>query len=69
MIRELDCVTLTEDLPEHGLARGAFGTAVYDRGGEAFEVEFCDSDGRTIAVVTVRADHLRLADAEKPASG
>jgi hypothetical protein len=69
MIRELDCVVLTEDLPQHGLTGGASGVAVFDHGGEAFEVEFFDTDGRTIAVVTVRADQLRSAEGDKPASG
>jgi len=60
MIREHDCVVLTEDLPEAGLRCGDVGTVVHvHRGGEAFEVEFMTLTGRTVAVVTVLSSQLR----------
>ncbi len=51
MPREHDLVRLTHDRPEHGLAAGACGTVVhvFQAPNLAFEVEFCDADGRTIA--------------------
>ena len=59
-IKELDSVALTCDLPEHGLKRGDVGTAVLVHGkGEAFEVEFVDYDGQTIALLTLELAHVR----------
>lgn len=60
MIEELKMVSLTEDLPEHGLLSGDVGAAVfvYDEGA-AYEVEFVTFEGETIAVVTVRAEQIR----------
>ena len=46
MIRELDTVVLTVDLPAHGLKRGDIGAVVLiHRGGEGYEVEFMTLDG------------------------
>jgi len=66
MIRELDCVALTADLPEHGLAVGDVGTVVHVyEGGRSYQVEFTTFDGRTIAVAKVVADQIRpLGDKE-----
>jgi hypothetical protein len=58
-IKELDAVALTCDLPEHGLKRGDVGTAVLTHGdGAAFEVEFVDYEGHTVALLTL--EHLQL---------
>jgi hypothetical protein len=60
MIRELESVVLTTDLPEHGLARGDVGTVVLVHGsGEGYEVEFMTLDGETVAVVTLLASQIR----------
>lgn len=60
MIRELDMVVLTTDLPEHGLLRGDVGTVVHVyHGGEAAEVEFVAADGHTVALVTLSSDAIR----------
>jgi hypothetical protein len=59
-IQLLDVVALTEDLPEHGLARGQVGTAVEALAQGVFEVEFCDNDGRTYALLALRADQLMV---------
>ena len=41
MIKELDSVVLSRDLPEYGLKKGDIGAVVhYYKSGEAFEVEF-----------------------------
>ena len=60
MIKELDSVVLTADLPEHGLARGDIGTVVLvHEGGKGCTVEFMTLAGRTIAVVTLLENQIR----------
>jgi hypothetical protein len=60
MIRELDNVVLTADLPEHRLQRGDIGTVVLVHGeNEGYEVEFVTLDGETVAVVSVFATQVR----------
>jgi len=59
MIKEFDTVALNEDLPGTSLYAGAEGTVVMVyNDGEAYEVEFFSSDGRTIAVETIEAYKL-----------
>lgn len=61
MIRELDTVVLTHDIEEYGLRRGDIGAVVhYYTDGSAFEVEFVTAEGRTIAVLTLTLDDIRL---------
>jgi len=60
MIKELDSVVLTTDLPERGLAKGDIGTAVLVHdGGRGCTVEFMTLTGKTIAVVVLLADQIR----------
>jgi len=60
MIKELDSVILTADLPERGLRRGDVGTVVLvHRQGAGYEVEFMALDGETIDVVTMFASQVR----------
>ena len=60
MIKELDSVVLTADLPEHGLARDDIGTVVLvHEGGKGCTVEFMTLAGHTIAVVTLLANQIR----------
>jgi len=60
-IKLLDVVALTVDLPEHNLWRGQVGTVVEIlSGGKAFEVEFCDRDGRTFESLGLRPDQIML---------
>ena len=58
--RLLDVVALTEELPERGLRRGQVGTVVEALGGDAYEVEFSDNDGRTYAILSLRADQVMV---------
>jgi hypothetical protein len=59
-ITELDSVVLTTDLAEHGLSAGDIGTVVLvHEGGKGCTVEFMTLAGKTIAVVTLRADQVR----------
>ena len=60
MIKDLDVVALTRDLPQHGLVRGDTGTIVHlyeDR--KAYEVDFMTYGGATIAIATLTADAVR----------
>ena len=60
MIRELDRVVLTADLPEYGLEAGDVGTVVLiHQDGEGYEVEFVTLDGETVAVISLFAAQLR----------
>jgi hypothetical protein len=59
MIKELDTVVLTENLPEHGLVRGDLGTAVLVHPAGGYEVEFVTLDGETIAVVSLHPNQVR----------
>ena len=60
MMKELDQIVLTADLPKEGLKAGDVGMVVHiHRGGETFEVEFMTLAGETIAVTTVLASQIR----------
>ena len=58
MIQELDVITLTHDIQEHGLKKGSQGAIVHCyQDGQAFEVEFVDKLGDSLALLTLeRAD-------------
>jgi hypothetical protein len=45
-------------LPERKLKRGEVGTVVEILAPDAYEVEFCDDEGRTYAQFALRADQL-----------
>ena len=60
MIKEHDCIVLTEDLPEEGLKAGDIGTVVHiHQNGAGYEVEFMTFAGETIAVITLMASQVR----------
>lgn len=60
MIKELDSVVLTRDVPEHGLKEGDVGAVVHRYSeGEGFEVEFVSASGETVAVLTLMRADLR----------
>lgn len=60
MIRELDRVVLTTDLPEYRLKKGDIGTVILvHQGGKGYEVEFVTLDGETVAVVSLFDTQLR----------
>ncbi|MBU5923730.1 YrhA family protein [Enterobacter sichuanensis] len=58
---ELDVVVLGEDLPNEGLAKGAVGTIVmiFDTPTLGYLVEFCDEEGRTIAMPALLPAQLK----------
>lgn len=51
-------VALLEDLPSEGLARGQVGSIVGEWAPGVYEVEFCDNDGKTYAMVALKAEQL-----------
>ena len=58
---ELDLVVLEESIAEHGLVPGDVGTVVHRyEDEEASEVEFVDTQGTTIAVLTLEDSAVRL---------
>lgn len=60
MIKEHDCIVLTEDLPDDGLKAGDIGTVVHiHERGAGYEVEFMTLAGETITVVTLLASQVR----------
>jgi hypothetical protein len=59
-IELLDVVALLIDLPEHGLQRGQVGTVVEVLPPDAYEVEFVDRTGRTLALLPLPAAYLLL---------
>ena len=59
-IKQLDVVALLEDKPSEGLVSGQVGTVVEVLAPDAFEVEFLDLNGRTIALSEFRRDELLL---------
>lgn len=61
MIKELDTVVLTHDVTEFGLKLGDIGAVVHCYpDGDAFEVEFVTAEGRTITVLTLTSEDIRL---------
>jgi len=60
MIKELESVVLTTNLPEHGLKKGDIGTVVLvHRDGKGYEVEFVTLDGETVAVISLLSSQIR----------
>lgn len=60
MIKELDVVVLTTDVPREKLKTGDVGTVVLiHEGGKGYEVEFTSFTGSTLSVATLPADAVR----------
>jgi Domain of unknown function (DUF4926) len=57
-IKVLDVVAVLEDVPEHGLRRGAVATVVERWKDGAFEVEFSDDSGEAYAFAALRPEQL-----------
>jgi hypothetical protein len=54
----LSVVALLQNLPDQGLVRGQVGTVVEKLAPGVFEVEFCDENGRTYAMASLKSDQL-----------
>lgn len=64
-IKLLDVVALTVDLPKYNLWQGQVGTVVEILAdGSAYEVEFCDREGRTYESVGLRPDQIMVLQYE-----
>ncbi|MDD5702292.1 MAG: DUF4926 domain-containing protein [Dehalococcoidales bacterium] len=61
MIKELDRVILTIDLPEHHLKKGDVGTVVLLHGNNGYEVEFMTLGCSTSIVVSLSGNEIRSA--------
>ena len=61
MLKELETVILTTDLPEHGLSTGDIGAIVLVHPNNAYEVEFVTLEGDTVAIITLTHDQVRPA--------
>jgi hypothetical protein len=60
MIKEHDCVVLTQALPGEGLQAGDIGTVVHvHQDGAGFTVEFMTLAGQTVAIATLLAAQVR----------
>jgi hypothetical protein len=60
MIKEHDCVVLTQDLTEASLKAGDVGTVVHvHQGGAGYEIEFMTLAGETITVTTLLSSQIR----------
>ena len=59
-MKELDVVRLTQNYM--GLLTGTTGTIVLEYEGTHFEVEFFDTNGDTIEVLTTPAEFLELVE-------
>ena len=60
MMRELESVILTTDLPTFGLVQGDMGTIVLvHKEEQGYEVEFATLDGEVIAVVSLLPNQVR----------
>ncbi|MEW9698469.1 DUF4926 domain-containing protein [Paenibacillus sp. SI8] len=57
---ELEVVRVLKDFEKEGIRKGDFGTIVhiFTQPTEAYEVEFCDKEGRTVAEFTVLPEYL-----------
>ncbi len=58
MIKLLDVVALTEDLPKYKLRRGEIGAVVEVHPTGGYEVEFVSQDGYTYALITAKKEQL-----------
>jgi hypothetical protein len=62
----LSVVALLQDLPEQGLLRGQVGTVVELYSPTVGEVEFCDQEGHTYALVPLNSDQLIRLHHDRP---
>jgi hypothetical protein len=56
----LDVIKLSVDLPEYNLQYGAEGTIVECYSNNAYEVEFINQRGETIALCTLSSDQFEV---------
>ncbi|BCS88788.1 DUF4926 domain-containing protein [Pseudodesulfovibrio sediminis] len=61
MLKIFDVVVIVRDMPLFGLIEGMIGTVVevFTNPADAYEIEFCDKDGKTIKLCTIEENQLR----------
>ncbi|UDM53961.1 DUF4926 domain-containing protein [Cupriavidus sp. MP-37] len=59
-VKLLDVVVALSDMPDEGIRTGMKGTVIdiHEEPCLAYEIEFCDESGRTIAVVALLPDQV-----------
>lgn len=64
----LDVVRALVDLPEQGITRGMVGTIVhvFEQPQRAYEVEFTDEQGRTLAEWSLLPEQVELVTPSRP---
>ena len=61
MIKELETIVLSCDIPEYGLNQGDIGAVVHSYStDQSYEVEFVAGEGTTIALLTLEAKDIRI---------
>ena len=57
-------IRLLEDLPSNGICSGHLGVivAIFSEPEEAYEVEFCDDSGATIAQVALKPSQFEVTE-------
>ena len=60
MIEVYDVVELTKDIPEEGLVKGRKGTILEIYNETHCEIEFCDDNGFTLYLGSIRIKDLKL---------
>lgn len=67
MLKLHQVVRLRVDLPEVSLSVGAIGTvvAIFEKPTIAYEVEFCDPEGRTLAEVALKPESVEPLTSER----
>ena len=68
-VKLLDVIAVLQARPQDGLALGQVGTVVEVYSPGAFEVEFLDSQDRTIALVPVKRSEVLLLRHEAASVG
>ncbi|EFE07205.1 DUF4926 domain-containing protein [Citrobacter youngae] len=65
ILSPLDVVFLNVDLPGFGLTKGQIGAVidVYHSPSLAYEIEFCDEEGKTIASLALLPEQLTTGGA------
>jgi len=67
-VKLLDVVALLEDKPSEGLVAGQVGTVVEVFASDAFEIEFLDANGKTVALTELNRSELLVLKHEAVAA-
>jgi hypothetical protein len=57
----LDIVASLRDVPDQSIRRGMVGTVVEEKG-EYYLVEFCNAEGETLALVSLRSSDFLILE-------